>query len=278
MSTDFHRRFFMAVALLSWLVPMPLRGETIKLGGTGAALGTMKVLAEAFQKSHPGVEPQIVGGLGSGGAKKAVLQGAIDVAITSKAGKAPENVPGAMTTEYGRTPFVFATSKSNPTEGVTMQQILSVYSGKMIAWPDGRRLRLIIRPETDSDTELLKGISSAMAEAVKNAQSREGLKMALTDQDSADAIESIPGALGTSTLALMLSEKRSLKALSLDQVIPSARTIADGAYAHFKSFYMVTKPKPSETAEKFIAFVLSPEGNRILTRLGHWGVKADVGQ
>ena len=278
MSNNLYKSFVVTVTFLTWLLPIPLRGETIKIGGTGAALGTMKILVEAFQKSHHGVDLPIVPGLGSGGAKKAVLQGAIDVAVTSKAGSVPENVPGAVTTEYGRTPFVFATSKNNPIGGVTMQQILNVYSGKMIAWPGGRRLRLIIRPETDSDTEQLKGISSAMAEAVKSAQSREGIKMAMTDQDSADAIESIPGALGTSTLALILSERRALKALSWDNVIPTAGTIADGSYAHFKSFYMVTRPKPSEAAEKFIAFVLSPEGSKILTRLGHWVVKANVGQ
>ena len=124
---------------------------------------------------------------------------------------------------------------------------------------------------------MLQSMSADMKSAIKKALSREGIRMAVTDQDSADAIETIPGALGTSTLALILSEKRSLKVLTLDQVTPNSKTIADGTYRYFKSFYLIRKPT-SELSEKFVSFVLSSEGQKILSGLGHWGVQSQLGR
>jgi phosphate transport system substrate-binding protein len=50
----------------------------ITIGGTGAALGTMRVLTAEFGKSSPDIQIRIVPSLGSSGAVKAVLDGAID--------------------------------------------------------------------------------------------------------------------------------------------------------------------------------------------------------
>lgn len=252
-------------------LPTPsLQAQTIKIGGTGAALGTMHVLVEAFKKSRPEAKVIVVPGLGSGGARKALLGGAIDIAVTSKAGKDTEKLYGAVAVLLGRTPLVFATSRKNPASALTTQELVNIWNGKTTAWSDGSRVRLILRPENDSDTDVLKRISPAMEQAVKNASSREGMKIAITDTEGADALEVIQGALGTSTLALLISEKRPLKALSLNGVTPSLKTIANGSYPLFKSIYVVTTAKPSELTAEFTRFLHSSSGREILAQLGHW--------
>lgn len=267
-------RSFLLVACIGWTVGASMSGaalaDTMKIGGTGGAMGTIKALTEAFKKSHSGDEVILIPGLGSGGARRALLGGAIEIAVTSKPGKKLEKLEGAMATVYGRTPFVFATSIKNPASSLTTQELVDIWNGKRITWPDGRRLRLILRPESDSDTDVLKSISPTMAEAVKNALSRQGMRMAVTDGDSADAMESIQGALGTSTLALIFSEKRALKALVLDGVTPSPKAIADGSYPYFKSMYVVTRPSPSGLAQQFVSFVFSAQGRSILEQIGYW--------
>ncbi len=253
-----------------------VRAETVKIGGTGAALGTMRVLAEAFKKLHPDTKVVIVPGLGSSGGRKALLGGVIDMAVTSKGGKGEEKLDGAIAVLYGRTPFVFATSTKNPASAMTTQEIVEIWNGKITAWPNGQRLRLILRPEADSDTEVLKTLSPAMEQAVKSALSRRGMRMAITDGDSADAIETVQGALGTSSLALMVSEKRSLKALALNGVTPSTKTIADGTYPYVKSMYLLTGSRPSQATQEFVSFVRSGRGREILGQLGHWLVEGKV--
>jgi phosphate transport system substrate-binding protein len=273
-----HRRGFFRVLLLVavmalWSLPaLAAEAPTIKIGGTGAGLGAMKLLAESFKQSHPQVRVIIVPGLGSGGGRRALLEGAIDIAVTSKAGTDAEKLEGAAAMLLGRTPFVFATSKKNATSGFTTRELVDIWNGKTTTWADGSRLRLVLRPESDSDTEVLKRISPAMEQAVKNALSREGMKIAMTDGESADAIEAIRGALGTSTLGLIMSEKRSLKTLSLGGVAASSKTIADGSYPYLKSLYVLTGNKPSGATEEFTAFVRSKAGQQILTQTGFWAV------
>jgi phosphate transport system substrate-binding protein len=266
----------LTAAMLFLSMPGLGQADTIKIGGTGGAIGTMKVLGEAFRKVHPQAKTILVPGLGSGGGRKALMGGAIDIAVTSAAGKDSEKLDGAAAALYGRTPFVFATSKKNPVSGLTTQEIVDIWSLKRTTWPDGSRLRLILRPATDSDTALLKSISPAMAEAVKSALAREGMKSALSDSDSADALETIEGALGTSSLALIISEKRSLKALAVNGVTPSPRTIADGTYPYFKSLYLLTGPKPSQATQEFVSFVRSARGRETLGQLGHWTVEGKI--
>ena len=194
-----HCLFLKMSSLLVFIAlsSISLAAETIKVGGTGAAMGTIRHLFAVFQKSHQETNIEIVLGLSSGGAKKALLQDALHIAVTSKAGKNAETIKEAVVAEYGSTPFVFATSRDNNTAGLTSLDILNIYSGKTTTWPDGKRLRLILRPAAVSDTDVLKSMSPAMALAIKTALSRESMKIAITDQDSADAIESIPGALGS---------------------------------------------------------------------------------
>jgi len=76
--------------------------------------------------------------------------------------------------------------------------------------------------------------------------------------------------MGPSTLALLLSEKRTLKALALDGVAPSAQTIADGSYPLVKQLLIVTGPKTPPAAQAFVSFVRSGAGRELLQQTGHW--------
>jgi phosphate transport system substrate-binding protein len=109
-----------------------------------------------------------------------------------------------------------------------------------------------------------------MNEAVKTAQSRRGMIMAMTSQESDGLVETIKGSLGVSTLSQIISEKRSSKILFFNGVKPSVRTLADGTYPLVKPFYMVTPSKISAPVRMFIGFVRSPTGRRILLENGHW--------
>ena len=243
--------------------------ETVRTGGTGAALGTMRILADAYSKVDPQFSLEIVPNLGSGGGLKALEQGAVHFAVISRPLKSDEMARGHAAIEYGRTPFVLATARGVAT-GLTLQQIADIYAGRLSKWSDGTPVRVVLRPANDSDTALLARLSPAVKDALAQAMAREGMIVAVTDQDSAHDIGRVKGAIGTSSLALVMSEKRTLVALAIDGVKPTVKTLSDGTYPYFKSVYIVTKGTPSEGTTRFIAFVRSPEGRRILTETGHW--------
>lgn len=260
-----------AMAALASIVAMTsVQAQEIRIGGTGASLGTMQLLAQAFAKIHPTVRINVLPSMGSSGGIKAVLAGAIQIAVSSRSLSEAEIKAGAIAVAYGRTPFVFATSAAGKANEVLSKDLVDFYGGKVDAWPDGSRLRLVLRPVGDSDSETIKTMSAAMREAKSLAEQRKGMLFTVTDQESAAAIEKIPGALGTSTLALILSERRGLKALALDGVAPSPATLANGSYPLAKELWIVTGPKPTAEVTAFVGFVLSPAGKDILRQNGHW--------
>ena len=109
-----------------------------------------------------------------------------------------------------------------------------------------------------------------MREALGTAEKRPGMHIAINDQDNADSLERIPGAIGVTTLVQIISEQRQLKALSLNGVEPSPATLASGSYPMYRTLFLVTGPRALPAAQKFVAFVQSPAGREVLSRTGHW--------
>ena len=251
-----------------YLYAADLKG-TIKIGGTGTALGSFKELGKAFKKIHPDVNIVILPSLGSGGGIKAVNEGALDIGLSSRPLKDTEQQQGTAAVEYARTPFVFVTAQKSERFNFTLQDIAKIISGETKKWPDGTAIRLVLRPEADMDTVLQKGMSPEMDKSVTKALSQEGMIIAATDQESADAVEKIRGAIGTSTLAQIISEKRALNTITLKGVVPDMKNLANGSYKYYKTLYIVTGPKSGLAARDFIEFINSGKGRLILEKTGH---------
>jgi phosphate transport system substrate-binding protein len=264
-----------ATLLAGAALPATSLAETIvRIGGTGSALGTMKQLAEAYEKTHPGIRIQILSSLGSTAGIKAVLGGGIDLALASRPLMGIERQQGAVAVEYARSPFVIVTNAKVNKKDVTTRELEGFYNNPAASWPDGGRIRLILRPETDIDTKLLRSLSPGMEQAVKAALTRPGMIVAITDQESTDAVVRTPGALGGGTLNEIISENRPVNVLSFNGVQPGVKSIANGSYPLAKSFYLVTTPKSPPEARQFAEFVRSPVAGRILTKSGNLIVKA----
>lgn len=247
-----------------------VQAQDIKIGGTGAALGTMQLLAQAYAKTRADARITVLPSMGSGGGIKAVLAGAIQLGVSSRPLGESESSAGAVAFEYASTPLVFATATASKVAGLTSQNLVDFYAGKDEAWPDGTKVRLMLRPIGDSDSETIKSLSPSMRAAVSAAEQRKGMAFTVSDQEAATAIEKVPGALGPTTLALLQSEKRALKALALDGVVPNAQTLANGSYPLHKQLLIVTGPKTPPEAHAFAAFVRSAAGRQVLQQTGHW--------
>lgn len=244
--------------------------DRIRIGGTGSALGTMRLLAEEFGKRNPGVELTIEPSLGSGGGVRAVLDGAIEFAVTSRPLSDRERKLGAVAVEYARTPFVFAVSRASTVTSITAGELAAIYAGTLTIWPDGTPIRIVLRPESDIDTDIIKSISPEVHRGTLAATTRAGTRFAVTDQDAAADIERIPGAIGPTTLAVIVSELRPLRALELDGIQPSTINAASGQYPYFKRLYMVTGARPGTAVERFKTFVQSAEAQATLKKNGSW--------
>lgn len=241
--------------------------DLVKVGGTGSALGSIKHLARAFELQHPNTRVVAIESLGSSGSIKAVTAGALDISLSARPLKVAERAFNLTALEIARTPLVLA-SMHRHTDFNT-SDISKIFDGRLATWPDNSPLRPVLRPNSDAESDLLRAISPDIDRALSIAHQRPGVHIAITDQDSADAIEHIPGAVGTSTLALIYSEQRPIHALPLDGVMPSVNNLAHGRYPYFKPLYLITTQNISAPARAFIAFILSRQGASILSGNGY---------
>ncbi len=256
------------VALPGGLTGNASAETTVRIGGTGGALGTMRRLGEAFRKSEPGCTVSVLPSLSSTGGIKALLEGAIDIAVTARPPTDGEKQRGAVEKVYSRSAVVFIRHEGQPATGLTMRQVADIYEGKTERWPDGTPVRLIMRPEDGSETKSLMAVSPEMNRALRVAVGRKGMIYAMTDQETADRVEKLPGALAPSLLPLVLSEKRRVRVLPLDGVLPSVKSIADGSYPLVRSAWTVTGPSVSPAAKRFLEFLHSPAGHKVLVQCG----------
>lgn len=245
-----------------------LAGDTVRINGSGTCMEMIKPLIEAYTKDTRGVSFQAEKPLGSSGAIKALLAGAIDVAIVSRPLKPEERARGGKFRLYGKTPLAIVTKKGIPLKTISTRELEAVYSGTTRTWPNGETVRVILRPNEDADTKILKSLSPGMAKAIDRAHHRRGMLVAVTDPESNEAVSRTDGGIGASGLSGVLVGNVPLNVLALNGVTPSRENLANGAYPLAKDVSFVTTRKLPGAAAEFLEFVYSKRGRSIAEKAG----------
>jgi phosphate transport system substrate-binding protein len=244
--------------------------ETLRASGTGSALGAIRRLASAFAAASPGDRLTVLPSVGSSGAVKAVAQGALDVGLLGRDPGPQEKARlGIAAIPYARTPFVFVVGPRSGVSGIAAEDAARIYRGELTAWPSGERVRLILRPRTDVDTEVVRAISREMAEALDVAFAREGMLMAATNQECDEMAAVTPGAFAPSTLTEIVADGLPLAPLSWNGVAPTVENLASGAYPLEKRLYLAFRSSPRPAVRRFVRFLASPQARKILTEAGN---------
>jgi len=279
-------RHTVLVTLLSMLlgaivsvIPLVVSAEeTLRIGGTGATLGSMKLIGQAFEKTYGGLKVKVLPSVGSTGGIRGVSEGAIDIGLSCRPLTDRERSPALSASLYATTPFMPVANRTVKASGLRTEELVRIYQGRLEKWPDGKKIRIVLRPASDTDTEFLKKMSPEMKKAVEVALARPGSVIAPTDQACADKIEKTPGALGFLTLSQVAAEKRHVRVLGYNGVTPSLKSLSKGTYPLVKPLYLVTKSRPSEKVRKFITFLKSPKGQKLLKESGNLPVRGATGR
>jgi len=242
--------------------------DTVRINGSGTGLEMLKPLIEVYSKSHPGVTFDIQKPLGSSGAVKAVVEGALDIAVSSKPLRPDEAARGAKVSTFGKTPLAVITNKSVSKKNITVRELEAIYSGAMRKWKNNENIRVVLRPQGDIDTAILRGLSPGMDRAVSEAHKRYGMITATTDPESNDMVARTNGSIGTAGLAGILAGKIPVNILSLNGVMPTTAAVAGGRYPLSKDLNFVTTERLPEAAAKFLDFVYSERARGVVERIG----------
>ena len=123
-------------------VDRPAAAETLRVAGTGGALGMLqRIVAEYAAVS--GVQLELVPSLGSKGAIRATADGVIDISVSARPLDTDEAARGLTAIPFARTAFVLVTSNRNPNSlnSIELAAILKATNPK---WADGSIVRAVV--------------------------------------------------------------------------------------------------------------------------------------
>ncbi|MEO7412179.1 MAG: substrate-binding domain-containing protein [Opitutaceae bacterium] len=220
--------------------------------------------------------------------------GQIQVGILTRNLKKPEleERPAFVAQPIGSDALVVAVHASNPVTGLTGDQIRGIWSGEIENWRElgGRNLpiRVVGRTKKYDPIQLFgdfmkleSRIVGSSAEYRVKGQERWSTRKVLvvdSDDEALQALLSDPATVSYFPIARLLRERANqvaIKGLRLDGVEATAATVADkGAYYLRRTLNAVTKGPPDAASLSFIRFLLSPEGQQLVSKAGFMPLSA----
>jgi phosphate transport system substrate-binding protein len=247
--------------------------EDLRLDGSTTVLPIAQKAAEVFMKKNPSIKV-FVSGSGSGTGIKALLDGTTDIADSSREAKDKEI---AMGKEKGITltahkialdGIVTVVHPSMKIANITLEQLRDIYNGKITSWKElggpNRPISVVSR-DTSSGTyevweeKILKG-DKVRADALLVASNGQAVQ---TVAQNRYAI----GYIGIGYL------DKTVKALKVNKKTATPDSIRDGSWPIARPLFMYTNGKPAGVIAKFIDFVLSKEGQKIVNEVKYVSLK-----
>jgi phosphate transport system substrate-binding protein len=255
------------------------------LAGTLTVKGsdTMVVLgqrwAEEYMKKNPGTTVQVTGG-GSGTGISALINGTTDVCQASRAMKSAEKEK--LRERYATTGVEIPVAKdglavylnaSNPIGELTTDQLKQIFTGKITSWKDlgGPDAKIIVysRENSSGTYVFFKEHVLQNADYTPRAQTMPGTAAVV----NAVGKEKFGIGYGGAAYAKGIKVIKVKKDASSAGIAPDKATVQNGSYALSRPLFFYVRNKPSGDIKAFIDWVLTPEGQAVVEKVGYFPIK-----
>ncbi len=86
--------------------------------------------------------------------------------------------------------------------------------------------------------------------------------------DMARGLAGTAGAVGMTTMTVVQQSQAKIRPIWLNGVEPSPENVRSGAYSLTRDSFLVTQAAPAPAVARFLEFVRSPEGKRVISANG----------
>ncbi len=240
---------------------------TITIAGSTSVQPFSEVLAEEFMKKHPQVQVNVQGG-GSSQGVQAAISGAADIGSASRDLKDEEKAKNLLETKLALDGVAIVAHPSNKLNELTMEDVKNIYIGNISNWKDigGEDAKITVVCREDGS-----GTRGAFEDIVMN---KEEISDKVIIQNSNGAVRTTvagdKNAIGFISLAIVNDE---VKALDIEGVAASVENIKSGSYKISRPFLYLTKTQTEGIVKAYLDFVLSDEGQAIVSEEGAITVK-----
>ena len=246
-----------------------LAAEKIVIDGSTGVMPLVAALAKAYREWQPDVTIEIGKGLGTKARLQALAAGKIDIAMASH-GVAFEEIArqGMALEEIAKVAVVFGVNASVPLTDLTERQICDVYAGRITNWKELGGPDLVIAPRARPDTEVDTEVVRAKIGCLKELRLAEPVKVMPATGDMAQELAATAGAIGMTTMTVVEQSQKRIRPLSLNGIAPHVENVKNQSYGLTRDSFLVTKATPTPAVARFLAFIRSPEGAKVIAANG----------
>jgi phosphate transport system substrate-binding protein len=251
------------------IAPIGFSQNLVIKGSDTLGAKLVPTLAEEYKIKNNTVNFQIAAE-GSSTGIAAIIDGTADIGMSSRRAKATE-VSLASSKGVTLKPIIVAydgmavvVNEKNPITKLTRRQVEQIFTGDVVDWSavGGKQGKISIYTRNTSS-----GTYTDFKElAMKNRDySKSSQKLAGNEQIIAEVAKN-PNGIGYVGLAYLKSP--NIKVLPIDGKLPNKDDINAKTYPFARPTFYYVNGSPSEKADKFIQFTLSPKGKEIIEKVG----------
>ena len=249
--------------------------QTIKISGSTTVLPIIQKAADQYMAAHPDADIQVSGG-GSGVGIQAIGAKTVDIGMSSREVTKDEmkKYPSFVVTSVAQDGIAVIVNPANEIQYITLDQIKGIYLGTITKWtqitganvPGTNNQIVIIGRDSASgtrtyfdETVLLKATpSKTMLEKNSNGAVLQ-------------TVSQTPGSIGYVSIGFVSKDVKALPIWYNAQkfVAPTIDNIKSKTYPVSRDLYVITNGQPTGLAGDFIKYILSPEGQKIVSDEGY---------
>ncbi len=271
-----YRIFVFSSVFLAFLVAISV--STVAWAGdvswTGCGItkkAFMTEIAKAYEKKY-GTKINLSGGgatkgIRSASAGSSEMGGTCRHCLVNSAGVMNAQEKDAQLTMVAWDALVAITHPDNPVDNISLADLKKIYDGKITSWkklggPD-KRIMLVTRQGKSSGVgHMFRRLVFKDPDYEFKARSLKVKSSGPLEKKAASSLTAL-GVTGISS-----AKRRNVKILSIDGVAPNKENLGSGKYSLFRPLYLALGPKSSPEARKVLDFVLSDEGQKIVSEQG----------
>ncbi len=255
------------------------KGETITVKGSDTMVILSQRWAELYMSKHPDVTVQITGG-GSGVGISALINGTTDICLSSRPMKKSEkeklkqrfNTLGVEIKAAKDGLAVYLWEK-NPVNELSIQQLKDIYTGKITNWKQvgGPDTKIIVYGRENSSGTYVYFKDNVLdgedfAPSVQTLPGTGGVVNAVSKDKYGIGYGGAAYAKGIK----LLKVKKDANSTAYE---PTEENVKSGDYPISRYLYMYTRSRPSGAMKEYIDWILSKEGQEIVTKVGYFPVR-----
>ncbi|HBL53326.1 MAG TPA: phosphate ABC transporter substrate-binding protein [Syntrophaceae bacterium] len=245
-----------------------LAAESIVIKGSTTVLPIAQGTLEAFMKANPGVQISLSGG-GSGEGIKALIDKTTDIATSSREIKDKEI---ELAKSKGVNPVAHVVAfdaiipvvhPKNKVTNLSIDQLSQIYQGKITNWKEvgGEDLQIVVISRDSSSGTFESWDHFVM----KKAKVTPRAQMLASNGALVTAVAKNKYAIAYLGIGYV---NKSVKPLIVNGIKASVQTAMSREYPMSRELYMYTNGEPEGSMAKYIAFVKSPAGQKIVAKEG----------